>query len=94
MKHKAGSAIYNSNNQKIAEPQLSSRNNNVPALNHFAGSINNASGQATILSELPVPTNLQKSGEVPHSKVDRQNSFVLHGKRSGTAATLSHKLAS
>ena len=89
MKHKTittqNPAIYNSNNQKMVEPQLSTRN--APPQAHFGATSTEHAAQA-ILRDLPIHHNLQKSGEFAHGKVDRQNSFALYGnqnKRGGTA---------
>ena len=102
MKHKGiaaqNSAIYNSNNQKLAEPQLSTRN--APAQQHFGAQQQSSEhGGCPILRDLPIGNhNLQKSGEPMHSKVDRQNSFALYphqGKRTGggsMAGTFGNKL--
>ena len=80
--------FYNSNHQKMAEPLPSTRNN-APGQNGFAASTGEH-GQ-TILCDLPINHNLQKSGE--HGKVDRQNSFALYGYNSkrGGLNTLGHK---
>ena len=83
-------AIYNSNNQKMVEPQLSTRN--APNHSHFApGMSDQPSGQA-ILRDLPISNNLQKSGDIVHSKVDRQNSFALYGNKRAGATSFGHKL--
>ena len=93
MKQKAGGhnpAIYNSNNQKMCESH-SSRNNNAPNNHHFGSGVNEQQDGRAVLGGLPINnTQLQKSGEL-HTKVDRQNSFVLYGgglnksgQRSGT----------
>lgn len=93
MKQKQGSAIYNSNNQKMADSQLSSRNANAPSHSLFGASSSNNNNGGQILSELAMNNNLQRTGEMPHHcKVDRQNSFVLHNnnvKRAGTSAIFS-----
>ena len=85
------SMIYNSNNQKMVEPQLSTRN--APNHSHFAPGMNEypSSGQPAILRE--VSNNLQKSGDIVHSKVERQNSFALHGnKQRGASSFGNNKL--
>jgi hypothetical protein len=94
MKHKGiaaqNSAIYNSNNQKMIEPQLSTRN--APIQSHFVAE---NSGQA-ILRDLPITNNLQKSGEQLHAKIDRQNSFALYGNHASKrqmASGFGHKLS-
>ena len=69
IKHKMSGqnpALYNSNNQKLVEPQLSTRNGQNQA--YFAGS--GVNEPQAILRDLPITNNLQKSGEL-HSKVDR-----------------------
>jgi len=83
------SAIYNSNTQKIVEPQLSTRN--APNHSHFVAGINEHSVQAP-LRDLPITNNLQKSGDLVHCKVDRQNSFALYGNKRGGTTSFGQKL--
>ena len=83
------SAIYNSNTQKIAEPQLSTRN--APNHSHFNAGINDHTVQAP-LRDLPISNNLQKSGDLIHCKVDRQNSFALYGNKRGGTSSFGQKL--
>ena len=70
-------ALYNSNNQKMVDPQLSSRN--APNQSNFVAGNSDISNAP--LRDLPI--NLQKSGDLEHNKVNRQASFALYpGKRS------------
>lgn len=85
MKHKqvpgSNPEIYNSNNQKRAEPLPSTRNVNNGSL--FVSGVGSQAVHRAGANDASMNENLQKSGDQVH----RQNSFALHGNGKSRAST-------